>query len=1487
MCTLQVACSLISDPRVVYLDEPTTGMDPVNRRGVWDAIEKAKAGRVIVLTTHAMEEADTLGDAIGIMSHGALLCLGSSLHLKSKFGSGYRVDLSAPHSRQQDVCEWVKQKLPHAQTSGESSVVATVPLDKLSLISEMYAELQTGICGGAQMAVSMCSLEDVFIKLAGANQDHSRGAAPPQQQQGTPTAAAAQAQVAFTASCPEGSEAGGQIDVTKPDGSALRVTVPPGVRPGDVFQVLIDRPQSLASQPVAVAVDPIGDPDGLLAAPLPFGRVPFAWQLRAVLRKNATFQMRQKKTNCCTMCCSCTFLIILIVVAITFQLIIGGPLILCSPYVSKYPTAPGSPIAWLTSAGKSLDAVDEAVVELCKDTCLTNTARDRDSDKFKTFNGYLLVGMCASAENRMERLFGSGLGDSLSSSQEADLLAYAQDFGCDWDLYQQLVPQYTYYRRAADTDSICAKEPRPTLTVEFFGVNQTWDHASCYLAMDVFRATCTQLQEDSCALPEEHAALQAQYACTAGAPAVIAQYKDAVPSAQTLSGEDVSQCTSDYLCAQPSCSRVVATAAYTISADYPQCRGNESSSGGADSRRKLGLEQQLGFAEQLAPRPSLLLGSRKRRLLHVGLGPEGETEGETYGRCFTEAWNYCKRKEVTDVCPGVLTHDEAVELQPMPLGASVDAPAAARLGNLGPANLTDLASTGYDGLHARHAAAIRLGVLGNWTARPAETDVEAGFDFNYVLCAKGGASASNATYSAEPCIASRAELDELMYEQWYKGTRCSSEEEEEEDDNGALNCGTYETGTHVTRWDETRLDFEATVLYNGSFNAEFGVPNQYPIVAAYASRLGAALLKAVGGDEGAEMVARWVDMPDNVENLKTDFSLVAFLGPFYVPAILSLLFPMMVLQLVAEKGGKLREIMAMTGMRRATYWLMSWGWNFLLYMVQMILFLIVAFAVPFDIISAHSFGVSFVLFLLYGMALNSFACFVSTLFSNTRIASVFAVALVIIVIFCAFATCTMAMEALSYETAAMNFGSLIPLVALMKAIFIMSKAAGTFPFNQNSVSLSFSNIEVGGVTPVGTCMLMLFVDFLLYTLLCIYCDLVLPVGPGVKLPANFFLSRTWWRTDKSNGSLEAKPPEPGEPDDVSAERARVSGGAEAGLCALGLHKAYRGSTHAAVENVQFGIKPGECFGLLGSNGAGKTTVIHIFCGIHAPSSGTVLVNEEGTSLDIRRHLVDIHGSMGICSQDNLLWDDLRGDEHLRFFGRMRRLSGTALEKHVNYWLRRVNLHSPAYRRLKSRAYSGGMKRRLSVATAFIGNPRLVYLDEPSTGLDPESRRQLWHAVIAAQKGKCMILTTHALDEANALCSRVGIMTNGLMRTLGTPTELRLRFDAGYKLVVSCGGGSLAEAEVDTFVRGLLPHAALRDHINGMLTYAVPRDSSLVLGSVFQVMEEHKAKLQVQAWAISDTTLEEVFLQIVAATSTKGAAVKAQPMELPHVLAKPM
>lgn len=247
--------------------------------------------------------------------------------------------------------------------------------------------------------------------------------------------------------------------------------------------------------------------------------------------------------------------------------------------------------------------------------------------------------------------------------------------------------------------------------------------------------------------------------------------------------------------------------------------------------------------------------------------------------------------------------------------------------------------------------------------------------------------------------------------------------------------------------------------------------------------------------------------------------------------------------------------------------------------------------------------------------------------------------------------------------------------------------------------------------------------------------------------------------------------------------------------------------------------------------------------------------------------------MGVCPQDNLLWDDLTGDQHLQFFGRLRGLAdGKPLKRHIAYWLKRVNLATRSTKGKPSKAYSGGMKRRLSVACSFVGNPRLVYLDEPSTGLDPESRRQLWYAISTAKRDKSIILTTHALEEADALCDRLGIMTLGQMRVIGPPSELRMRFDQGYTLMIAAALEK--QTALEAMVMNLAPSAQLRDAISGVRVYNVPKNTVNV-GELFQAVEAQKEQMGIKDWGLSQTSLEEVFLTIVAATSAREASLLQQ------------
>ena len=639
-------------------------------------------------------------------------------------------------------------------------------------------------------------------------------------------------------------------------------------------------------------------------------------------------------------------------------------------------------------------------------------------------------------------------------------------------------------------------------------------------------------------------------------------------------------------------------------------------------------------------------------------------------------------------------------------------------------------------------------------------------------------------------------------------------------------------------------------------------------VAAIVSRMYASLYQHL---VGTEIQQQEMPYPSPSFTFNWDFTIAA---SFIFGATLGFMQIIITFQIVTEKVTNMRELMAMAGLSRLPYWAITWLYSFCLYFVQIVFFFIFCYVADLTAITNHDFGMLVVLFFLFITAQISYACWLSTLFSHKWAALIVNFFLLVFVFW--FLGWILAERAVGYGTgssAFVFFCNLLPIFAISHAAEVLTHAGlGNF-FQRGGRSLGFDNIGPDSPTPVSMIMLSMLTATFLWMALALYFDTVLKIGPGIKRPWNFLCDKAFWADSvrsKAQATADlrsmAKGPEPSEAPEVSAERERVLE-QQGGVQVVGLAKVYPGASRPAVVNVQFGIHPSECFGLLGSNGAGKSTTIHIMCGLHPPSEGSVFVTDGAEMLDVRRDLTRIQSSMGVCSQDNLLWDDLTGPEHLRFFARLRRVSKRDTKDHVDFWLRRVNLASRGDRYKRSKAYSGGMKRRLNTANAFIGNPRLVYLDEPSTGLDPESRQQLWRAVLAAKPGKSIILTTHALEEAEALCDRVGIMTFGLMRTLGTPTELRMRFDQGYKFLMACEYGDVAvEDNAHNYVVQLMPQARQVDRINGVLTYIVPK-GSVTMSAVFKGMEANKEAYKIKDWGLSHTSLEEVFLQIVAANSS--------------------
>jgi len=205
----------------------------------------------------------------------------------------------------------------------------------------------------------------------------------------------------------------------------------------------------------------------------------------------------------------------------------------------------------------------------------------------------------------------------------------------------------------------------------------------------------------------------------------------------------------------------------------------------------------------------------------------------------------------------------------------------------------------------------------------------------------------------------------------------------------------------------------------------------------------------------------------------------------------------------------------------------------------------------------------------------------------------------------------------------------------------------------------------------------------------------------------------------------------------------------------------------ALDQLNLKIEPGEVFGLLGPNGAGKTTAISMLCTVNSPTSGTALVN----GYDIRRQAGKVRRSIGIVFQDPSIDDRLTGRENMMLHATLYDIGSAAAKKRIGELLDLVGLSDRADSPMKT--YSGGMRRRLELARGLLHSPRVLFLDEPTLGLDPQTRQHLWSHIeeLARQSNITVILTTHYMEEAERLCSRVGIIDIGRIKVVDTPANL--------------------------------------------------------------------------------------------------------------------
>ncbi|KAJ9661232.1 hypothetical protein H2201_006591 [Coniosporium apollinis] len=402
----------------------------------------------------------------------------------------------------------------------------------------------------------------------------------------------------------------------------------------------------------------------------------------------------------------------------------------------------------------------------------------------------------------------------------------------------------------------------------------------------------------------------------------------------------------------------------------------------------------------------------------------------------------------------------------------------------------------------------------------------------------------------------------------------------------------------------------------------------------------------------------------------------------------------------------------------------------------------------------------------------------------------------------------------------------------------------------NQFSLICDNDEVasygGDISVFGGPILYLIVQALLLFGFLVWWD------SGYK-PA--FLIRDPYRAtdEEESDSIDA---------DVGAELTRVKS-SEDGLRVLHLTKTFGANT--AVQNVTFGVKRGEVFALLGPNGAGKSTTISLIRGDIRPNKGDVLV--ENTS--IIRHRAAARQNLGVCPQFDAM-DQMTVTQHLRFYARARGVED--VEHNVTQVMQAVGL-TPFASRMAAKL-SGGNKRKLSLGIALMGNPSVLLLDEPSSGMDAAAKRVMWATLNAVSAGRSLVITTHSMEEADALAHRAGILARKML-AMGSSEELRRKWgDKWFVHVVHRTAPRTSQAEMEAlrdWVEANIPRAEVEDKMmHGQLRFSVPvagyekgtEGGVESIAQLFQLLERHKEELAIEYYSVSQTTLDQVFLAIV-------------------------
>uniref|UniRef100_A0A3Q1F1V9 ATP-binding cassette, sub-family A (ABC1), member 12 n=1 Tax=Acanthochromis polyacanthus TaxID=80966 RepID=A0A3Q1F1V9_9TELE len=616
------------------------------------------------------------------------------------------------------------------------------------------------------------------------------------------------------------------------------------------------------------------------------------------------------------------------------------------------------------------------------------------------------------------------------------------------------------------------------------------------------------------------------------------------------------------------------------------------------------------------------------------------------------------------------------------------------------------------------------------------------------------------------------------------------------------------------------------------------------------------------------------------------FPYPCYLSDEYLTAI-SFVFPLMLMiawilfvahfvkKLVHERELRLHEYMKMMGVNLLSHFF-AWFLECAAYLVLTIF--ILTLVLKYGNILANSDGFLIFLYLCdYGLSILAFSYLVSSFFDKTYIAGLSGSLLYILCFFPFIIVLAMETNLTFSQKTAMSLFS-------PTCFSYASQYASRYEALGEGIqwSNSYTSPMAGDTASFGWLCWMMLIDSILYFIIGGYIRMVFPGKYGIPAPWYFPFKPSFWadlcgciqsKSKAGNGLLFTNIMQSSQPilsDDKGKDTSNLSSqmgenfsDLPVGVSLHGLSKIY--GDKAAIENLNVSFYEGHVTSLLGHNGAGKTTTMSLLTGLFAPTSGTI----EVYGRDMQKDIDAVRKDMGVCMQYDVLFDHMTTEEHLLLYGQIKapHWSKRELREQVHTILEETGMY--AHRHKLVGTLSGGMKRKLSISIAFIGGSRLVVLDEPTTGVDPCSRRSIWDIVIQHKKQRTIIMSTHHLDEAEVLSDRIAFLESGGLKCCGSPFYLKDKLGQGYKLTLTkkiqnSDSERIDNAELKAFIQSHVPEARLKEAQGGDLVYSLPPFTSSNASSyrsLLTALDSNLDALQLGGYGISDTTLEEVFLQL--------------------------